>query len=164
MNSEMIVMFLLRGVFGYLMQLFAIIIGMHGIGKHRINWIKVSVICVLCAVITAALRSIPMIQFGVHTLLTCLITNVGCVFVCKMDVRKSVFGSIVMMILVLLSDIVNFAVLMPFMNMDTNAMQVFLQSETNKAVSALPGNIVLLLVALLLYLLRVVRQKKAEEA
>ena len=160
MFSKMIISFFLKGVLGYLMQLFAIVIGMHGIARHKISWAKVSVICVISAIITYVLRTIPMIQFGVHTLLTCLITNVGCVFVCKMDVRKSVLGSIVMMILVLLSDIVNFAVLLPIMQFDTAAMQAFLHNEINKAVSALPGNVVLLMVALLIYRFRATKKKE----
>ena len=153
--KDMLIIFLLKGVLGYLMQLSAMIIGMHAISRHRIEWWKVAVVSVLCAALTSLLRSVSMIQFGVHTLLTCLILNVACIFVCKMDINKSVMGSIIMTILTLLSDVINFAFIMPFMNMDTGAMQVFLQNETNKALSALPGNFTLMFVVLLMYCIRV---------
>lgn len=159
MTSDFLVMFLLKGVLGYLVQLYAIVIGMHSIARQPVEWARVSLVCACGAVLTWLVRSSPMLQFGVHTLLTCLIINIGCIFVCKMDVHKSVLGSIVMTILVLLSDIINFAVLKLFSNMDINEMQLFLQNERSKAISALPGNVSLVLVALLMYYFCVKRQK-----
>lgn len=101
-----------------------------------------------------------MIQFGVHTLLNVLITNVGCVLICRMDIRKSVLGSLIMLIVTLLSDLVNFGVLL--MMMDQSQISIYLQNEQNKAVSALPGNLVILAVALTLYYVRI-QKREAEE-
>lgn len=159
MNGDYLVMLLLKGVFGYLMQLFAFVVGMHGIARQPIVWTRVSLVCVCGAILTWVVRSSSLLQFGVHTLLTCLIINIGCIFVCKMDVHKSVLGSIVMMILVLLSDIINFAVLNLFAHMNTSEMQVFLQNERNNAISALPGNVSLVLVAVLIYVISMKRRK-----
>ena len=160
MKANGLVMFLLEGILGYLVQHFAFVIGMHGIARKRIEWPRVIIVSVLCASILSLLRQIPMIQFGVHTLLNVLITNVGCVLICKMDIRRSVLGSLVMLILTLLSDLVNFGVLMLFM--DQSEISTFLQNEQNKAVSALPGNFVILVVALTIYYVRI-RKKVAEE-
>ena len=82
MNANGLVMFLLEGVLGYLAQHFAFVIGMHGIARKRIVWPRVIIVSVLCASILSLLRQIEMIQFGVHTLLNVLITNVGCVLIC----------------------------------------------------------------------------------
>ena len=133
---------------------------MHGIARKRIEWPRVIIVSVLCASILSLLRQIEMIQFGVHTLLNVLITNVGCVLICKMDIRKSVLGSLIMLIVTILSDLVNFGVLL--MIMDQSEISTFLQNEQNKAVSALPGNFVILAVALTLYFVRI-RKKAAEE-
>lgn len=160
MKANGLVMFLLEGILGYLVQHFAFVIGMHGIARKRIEWPRVISVSVLCASILSLLRQIPMIQFGVHTLLNVLITNVDCVLICKMDIRRSVLGSLVMLILTLLSDLVNFGVLMLFM--DQSEISTFLQNEQNKAVSALPGNFVILVVALTIYYVRI-RKKVAEK-
>lgn len=160
MKANGLVMFLLEGILGYLVQHFAFVIGMHGIARKRIEWPRVIIVSVLCASILSLLRQIPMIQFGVHTLLNVLITNVGCVLICKMDIRRSVLGSLVMLILTLLSDLVNFGVLM--LCMDQSEISTFLQNEQNKAVSALPGNFVILVVALTIYYVRI-RKKVTEE-
>ena len=160
MKANGLVMFLLEGVLGYLVQHFAFFIGMHGIARKRIEWPRVIIVSVLCASILSLLRQIEMIQFGVHTLLNVLITNVGCVLICKMDIRKSVLGSLIMLIVTILSDLVNFGVLL--MIMDQSEISAFLQNEQNKAVSALPGNFVILVVALTLYFVRI-RKKAAEE-
>ena len=160
MNANGLVMFLLEGVLGYLVQHFAFAIGMHGIARKRIVWPRVIIVSVLCASILSLLRQIEMIQFGVHTLLNVLITNVGCVLICRMDIRKSVLGSLIMLIVTLLSDLVNFGVLL--MMMDQSQISIYLQNEQNKAVSALPGNLVILAVALTLYYVRI-RKREAEE-
>ena len=160
MNANGLVMFLLEGVLGYLVQHFAFVIGMHGIARTRIVWPRVIIVSVLCASILSLLRQIEMIQFGVHTLLNVLITNVGCVLICRMDIRKSVLGSLIMLIVTLLSDLVNFGVLL--MMMDQSQISIYLQNEQNKAVSALPGNLVILAVALTLYYVRI-RKREAEE-
>lgn len=47
MNANGLVMFLLEGVLGYLVQHFAFVIGMHGIARKRIVWPRV--IIVKCA-------------------------------------------------------------------------------------------------------------------
>ena len=88
------------------------------------------------------------------------INAVGCVLICKMDIRKSVLGSLIMLIVTLLSDLVNFGVLL--MMMDQSQISTYLQNEQNKAVSALPGNLVILAVALTLYYVRI-RKREAEE-
>ena len=160
MNANGLVMFLLEGVLGYLVHHFAFVIGMHGIARKRIVWPRVIIVSVLCASILSLLRQIEMIQFGVHTLLNVLITNVGCVLICRMDIRKSVLGSLIMLIVTLLSYLVNFGVLL--MMMDQSQISIYLQNEQNKAVSALPGNLVILAVALTLYYVRI-RKREAEE-
>ena len=160
MNANGLVMFLLEGVLGYLVQHCAFVISMHGIARKRIVWPRVIIVSVLCASILSLLRQIEMIQFGVHTLLNVLITNVGCVLICRMDIRKSVLGSLIMLIVTLLSDLVNFGVLL--MMMDQSQISIYLQNEQNKAVSALPGNLVILAVALTLYYVRI-QKREAEE-
>lgn len=151
--KDALILFLLEGILGYLVQHFAFIVGMHGIARHRARWVRVSIVSAICAVLLAMLRRIPMLQFGVHTMLNCLITNAVCIILCGMDVRKSVLGSVIMMILILLSDLVNFGVCA--MCMDISQITPFLQDPINKAFSALPGNFTVLICALLIYKTRI---------
>lgn len=160
--KEALILFLLEGILGYLIQHFAFIVGMHGIARHRIHWFRVAVSSAICAVLLALLRSIPMLQFGVHTMLNCLVTNAVCIILCHMDVRKSVLGSVIMMILILLSDLVNFGVCA--MCMDISQITPFLQNPVNKAFSALPGNVTVLICALLIYKIRIRKASSGNEA
>jgi len=154
-----LILFLLEGILGYVVQHFAIVIGMHGVAKHKIVWHRVILVSAVCATVLYMIRKLPMLQFGVHTMLICLVTNALCILVCKMDVRKSVLGSVIMMILILLSDLVNFGV--ASMVMDVSEISTFLKDPVNKAFSALPGNFTVLLVASLIYKLRMRKAKAA---
>ena len=154
-----LILFLLEGILGYVVQHFAFVIGMHGVARHKIVWRRVILVSVVCAAVLYMIRKLPMLQFGVHTMLNCLVTNAMCILVCKMDVRKSVLGSVIMMILILLSDLVNFGV--ASMIMDVSEISTFLQNPVNKAFSALPGNFTVLLVAVILYTTRMRKVRKA---
>lgn len=147
-----LILFLLEGVLGYVVQHFAFVIGMHGVAKHKIAWWRVIFVSVSCATVLYLIRKLPMLQFGVHTMLNCLVTNAMCILICKMDVRKSVLGSVIMMILILLSDLVNFGVASTYM--DVSEISTFLQDPINKAFSALPGNFTVLLVGSIMYKVR----------
>lgn len=153
-----IILFLLEGILGYVIQHFAFVIGMHGVARHRIVWRRVILVSVVCATVLYVIRKLPMLQFGVHTMLNCLVTNAMCILVCKMDVRKSVMGSVIMMILILLSDLVNFGAASLYM--DISQISTFLQDPINKAFSALPGNFTVLLVATIMYRVRMRKVRK----
>ena len=152
--------FLLEGMLGYLLQAAAFLIGMHGFARHKISIKKSLLVCVISAVITYLIRSSGLFTFGVHTMLVLLIINVACITICKISIRPCILGSILMMIFVLLSEVVNVGIL--YITVGADQINTIMANEIYKAASAIPGNIILLLVALLIYCIRIHGGKKDE--
>jgi len=155
---QLILQFFLEGIMGYLFQTVAIILGMHGIAKHKLSIKNCAIASILCAVVTFFVRGSGVFNFGVHTMLTLLVLNAACIIFCKLNIRASILGSILMMILVLLSELVNVG----FLAITAGADQIntLLADPMIKAASAIPGNIVLMLAALLIYRFRMRGGKK----
>lgn len=156
--KEVLLLVLLAGVMGYLFQAASFLIGMHGIARHKIHVAKSTVVCVISAVITFFIRSSGLFTFGVHTMLVLLIINAACIVICKISIRPCILASILMMIFVLLSEVVNVGVLMVLVGPDQ--INATLANEVYKAASAIPGNVLLLVASLLIYRLRMRRGKE----
>lgn len=152
--------FLLEGVLGYLLQAVSFLIGMHGIARHKISIKKSAIVCLICAVVTYLIRSSGLFTFGVHTMLVLLIINAACIIICKISVRPCILGSILMMIFVLLSEVVNVGILYTLVGADK--INTVMNNEIYKAASAIPGNILLLVVSSLIYYFRICKGKKDE--
>lgn len=149
--------FFLEGIMGYLLQTVAFIIGMHGVAKHKISFKNASIAIIICTIIIILVRNSGLFNFGVHTMLILLVINAACIIICKTNIRPSIMGSILMMILVLLGELINLGILSIFYPMDQ--INSLLTDPVFKAASAIPGNIVHLLVSFLLYHFRVRRHK-----
>ena len=152
--------FLLEGILGYLLQSVSFLIGMHGIACQRIDIKKSAIVCTITAIATFLVRSSSLFTFGVHTMLVLLIINGACIMFCKIPIRPCILGSILMMIFVLLSEVVNVGIL--YITVGADQINTVMANEINKAASAIPGNIILLLVALLIYRIRIRGGKKDE--
>ena len=152
--------FLLEGVLGYLLQAVSFLIGMRGIARHKISIKKSAIVCLICAVVTYLIRSSGLFTFGVHTMLVLLIINAACIIICKISVRPCILGSILMMIFVLLSEVVNVGILYTLVGADK--INTVMNNEIYKAASAIPGNILLLVVSSLIYYFRICKGKKDE--
>jgi len=149
-------------ILGYLLQSMAFIIGMHGIAKQKLNMASASIVCVICAAATFFIRGSDLFNFGVHTMLVLLVMNASCIMICKMNIRASILGSILMMILVLLSELVNLGILSAVYGLEQATP--LMEDPVFKAVSAVPGNLVLLFVSLPLYRLRTRGGKQNESS
>lgn len=152
--------FLLEGVLGYLLQAVSFLIGMHGIARHKISIKKSAIVCLICAVVTYLIRSSGLFTFGVHTMLVLLIINAACIIICKISIRPCILGSILMMIFVLLSEVVNVGILYTLVGADK--INTVMNNDIYKAASAIPGNILLLVVSSLIYYFRICKGKKDE--
>ena len=153
--------FLLEGILDYLLQSVSFLIGMHGIAREKIDVKKSAIVCVISAVATFLVRSSSLFTFGVHTMLVLLIINAACIIFCKIPIRPCILGSILMMIFVLLSEGVNVGIL--YITVGTNEINNVMNDEISKAISAIPGNVLLLIASLLIYYFRI-RKGKDNEA
>lgn len=149
--------FLLEGILGYLLQAISFLIGMHGIARYKINVKSSAIVCVLSAILTYLIRASGLFTFGVHTMLVLLIINAACILLCRIPIRPCILGSILMMIFVLLSEVVNVGIL--YLLVGPSEINTVMANEVSKAAAAIPGNILLLLVSLLIYRFRHVKGK-----
>jgi len=152
--------FLLEGILGYLLQSVSFLIGMHGIACQRIDIKKSAIVCTITAIATFLVRSSSLFTFGVHTMLVLLIINGACIMFCKIPIRPCILGSILMMIFVLLSEVVNVGIL--YITVGAGEINNIMADEIYKAASAIPGNVLLLLASSLIYYFRTRKGKKDE--
>ena len=158
---ELLQRFLLEGILGYLLQAVAYVVGMHAIAMQKIEWKNASIVCVISAILTYLIRNCGLFNFGVHTMLVLLLLNAGCICLCKMSVRRSILGSIVMMVLVLVSELVNMGILRIFYTMEE--INALFANPVPKAIAAIPGNVLLLLAAVMMYQIQRMRQKRGTQ-
>ena len=153
--------FLVEGILGYLLQAVAYVVGMHAISAQKIEWKRAAFVCAVIAILTYLIRNCGLFNFGVHTMLVLLLLNAGCICLCRMSVRRSILGSIVMMVLVLVSELVNMGILRIFYTMEE--INALFADPIPMALAAIPGNVLLLLTAVLMYQIQRVRQKRGTQ-
>ena len=78
-----------------------------------------------------------------------------------MSVRRSILGSIVLMVLVLVSELVNMGILRISYTMEE--INALFANPVPKAIAAIPGNVLLLLAAVLMYQIQRMRQKRGTQ-
>lgn len=142
----------LEMVLGYLLQASAIVLGMHGVSRQKVDLKACALVSLISSAATYLIRSSGLFNFGVHTMLTLLVVNGACIALCRLHIRTSILGSILMMIFVLLSELINVGLLALTAGYDQ--ISALLADPLTKAASAVPGNIVLFLTALLIYRFR----------
>lgn len=153
---QIVLTIFLEIVLGYILQMLAFGVGMHAVAKQKISQKCLWIVALICALLTYVIRNSDLFNFGVHTMLMLLIINAASIYIAKINIRSSILGSIFMMILVLLSELVNFGVLSIFFDPDT--ITQMLAKDLTKAASAVPGNVVLLIAACAMYYFRVKRK------
>lgn len=153
---EIALTILLEVILGYILQMLSFGVGMHAVACQIIHKKKLTVVVLVCALLTYLIRNSDLFNFGVHTMLMLLLINAASIMIAKINVRASILGSIVMMILVLLSELVNFGVLSIFFAPDV--ITEMLSEPLPKAASAIPGNVVLVIAAFAMYYMRVIRK------
>ena len=152
---------LLEGVMGYLLQTIALIMGIHAVAKQRMDVKKSIVAFIICTVVIFLIRSSDLFNFGVHTMLMLLVINAVCITLCGLNIRPSILGSILMVLFVLLSEFVNVGIMNIFYT--SEQITVLLMDPITKAGWAIPGNIVLIVVAFVMYYLRTIRGERAKD-
>lgn len=143
-------------VLGYILQMLAFGVGMHAVAEEKINKGKLAAVVFICAFLTYLIRNSDLFNFGVHTMLMLLIINATSIYIAKINIRASILGSIMMMILVLFSELINVGILSVFAGADR--INELLSDPLTKAASAIPGNVVLVVVAFVMYYFRVYRK------
>jgi hypothetical protein len=107
-------LFVAEGLLGYLLQCGGFICGINAVAKRRIKLIPFLIASVILAVATYLVRTLGRFNFGVHTMLILFIVNLICVLFIKIDVRHSILGSLLVTLLILAGEMINYSLLMIF--------------------------------------------------
>jgi hypothetical protein len=114
LNLDGLMVFIAEGLLGYLLQCVACIIGICSVAKKRVKWLPVLATSIVFAVIVYLVRTVGKFNFGVHTMLIILIENLICILIFKVDVRFTILGSLMVTIIVLAGEMINYSLLMIF--------------------------------------------------
>ncbi len=141
------------GILGYLLQAMGYILGMQAIAKKRVNLPWFLLVSTVCALMMYLVRRFGQFNFGVHTMLMLLIMNLLCVLVLKLDIMLSILGSLIVTALIIAIELLNYSALLLFYAKDV--IDLRLEEPLFKAWTAVPGNILLIAVVIILYGIRI---------
>jgi len=153
-------LFLAEWLLGYFLQCGGYICGICAVAKRRLGLIPFLAASVAFTVITYLVRMLGNFNFGIHTMLILLIVNAICVIFLKIDVRHSVLGSLLVTIMVLAGELINYSLLMIFF--DQAQIAAKMTEPLFKAWAGVPGNVILGTVVTIAYIMRSVKGKKTD--
>lgn len=151
-------LFIVEGLLGYLLQCSSFICGISAIAKIRIRPIPFLLSSTILAVATYLIRTLGRFNFGVHTMMILFIVNLVCVLLVKVEIRHSILGSLLVTLLILVGETINYSLLMAFF--DQAEITRRMAEPLFKAWAAVPGNLILATIVTTAYILRVVKRKK----
>ena len=157
---EKVQLFLAEWLLGYFLQCGGYILGICAVAKKRLGLAPFLAASVVFSIATYLVRTLGNFNFGIHTMLILLIVNAICVIFLKIDVRPSVLGSLLVTILVLAGELINYSLLMAFF--DQAQITANMTQPLFKAWAGVPGNVILGAVVVLAYVMRSVKGKKTD--
>lgn len=161
---DYLILFLVSGIFGYLLQGCAFVIFINANCKQKIELPQFAFRSVLFALITFLIRKIPYINFGIHTILIMAAFILISVLIFKFPVFQTTLAVILTSLVTILCEGINFGLLTLILGGDRLsailADSQTIQGAISKAVAGIPGNIILILIGVVLYIISMKRLKK----
>lgn len=151
-------LFIAEGLLGYLLQCSGCIFGISAVAKKRGKWLPLLITSVSFAVSIFLIRKLGKFSFGVHTMLMLLIVNLLCVLILKIDIKPSILGSLIVTIMVLAGEFVNYILLLAFL--DQAEITQRMADPLFKAYAAVPGNVIFSIIVVIAYIRRAIQGKK----
>ncbi len=151
-------MFIAEGLLGYLLQCSGCVFGICAVAKKRAKWLPLSITSVSFAISIYLIRTLGKFNFGVHTMLMLLIINLLCVLILKIDIKASILGSLIVTLMVLAGEVVNYSLLLVFL--DQAEITRRMAEPLFKAWAAVPGNVIFSIIVVITYIKRAVKGKK----
>jgi hypothetical protein len=153
-------LFIAAGLLGYFLQSVGYFLGMCATAKNRIKLPLLLILSALCTVFIFLIREIGQFNFGVHTMIMLIVLNLLGIIVLKLDVMRSILGSLIVTALVIGGEVINYSFLMFFYTKPE--IDVLMQNSLSKAWAAVPGNVLLFAIVLIAYILRIRKGRKVE--
>ena len=138
-----------KHIFGYIFQGFAIILGVYLFNKEKLK-AKEYVFASLLLIVSTYLVKLLPISYGVHTILNLLVLFFICTFMLDMQAFLTVRSSLLVTVLLLLSEIVNVAIMIAIFGQ--KRFELFMNNPIDKAIIGVPASITFVLIEQLLQL------------
>ena len=145
--------FIAAGVLGYFLQSVGFFLGMCATAKKRTKLVQLLVLSSICSVFIFFVREFGQFNFGVHTMIMLIVLNLLGVIVLKLDVMRSILGSLIVTALIIGGEVVNYSFLMLFYTKDEIA--TLMEDSLQKAWAGVPGNVLMILIVVIAYVLRI---------
>ena len=153
-------LFIAEGLLGYFLQCGGCVVGICAVAKKQAHWLPLLITSVLFAISIYLIRTLGKFNFGVHTMLMLLIVNLLCVLILRVDIKPSILGSLIVTLMVLASEVVNYSLLLIFF--DQAEITRRMTEPLFKAYAAVPGNVVFSIIVIFAYIKRAVKGKKLD--
>ncbi len=123
-------------VLGYVLQGFAIVLGIFVLNRQKITLKKYFIASVLVIIISYSVRLLP-ISFGVHTILNVLFLFLICVIVLKMPAYTTVRSALLITMILLICEMADVAVMVAILG--KTKFEYMMTDSVEKALIGFPG-------------------------
>ncbi len=143
-------------LFGYILQGFAIVLGVYAFNKQKLGFKKYVFASVLVIAISYLARLLP-ISYGVHTILNLVFLYLICTFILKMPGYSTVRSTLFVTVLLLVSEMILVAVMIGALGQDK--FEALMLNPIDKAIIGAPGSIGFAIMVYVAYYILVKRKK-----
>lgn len=153
---DLLKILLFKYLFGYILQGFAIVLGVYAFNKQKLVLKEYFMASSLVIVISYFVRLLP-ISYGVHTILNLVFLYLICTFILKMPGYTTVRSSLFVTVLLLISEMLLVAVMIS--TIGQASFEKLMQNPIDKAIIGAPVSICFAVMVYIIYYTRLVRQK-----
>ncbi|MDD4774146.1 MAG: hypothetical protein PHZ09_11200 [Eubacteriales bacterium] len=153
---EIVKIIVFEYIFGYILQGFSFTLGISAFNRQKIDFKKYIFVSIVLSAFIFLVRLLP-ISFGVHTILNLLFLFAICVLFLKMPIYATIRSTLIVTVLLLLSESLNVAVMIGILGNDEFNRRMLIPLE--KAIIGLPGALIFSLIIFVFYIV-LTRSKK----
>jgi len=147
-------------LFGYILQGFAIVLGVYAFNKQKLNFKKYMLASILVMFFSFLVRYLP-ISYGVHTILNILFSFLICTLFLGMPGYSTVRSTLFVTVLLLINEMVLVAIMISILGQEK--FEDMMQYPIEKAILVAPASISFALIVYIAYYILVKRSKNKGE-
>lgn len=159
---DYLLLFIFNGICGYFFQAIGYFIMIYATNRIKLKPLVFFGISALFAILTFGIRSIPIISTGFHTMLTLTSFIFISVFLLKVKIFPTVIGVLSSTMIILFCEIIVVGVTALVLNTTALTSDGTIQGDIRKAIYGIPVNIMLILIAFIVYKVRTKNKEKAD--
>ncbi|MCK9267627.1 MAG: hypothetical protein M0P14_02810 [Alkaliphilus sp.] len=153
--GQYVLLFLVDGIAGYFLQLMAYTLAIHAFNKRQITVRTFFLMTVIFSIFSFAIRNIPCIKFGYHTILITIMCVIFSYTLFKTEIYPTILAVFLTMVSNLFFEALVFGISIKILG-NENFSKFFVNIETTaelicRALLGVPANILLLIEMFIIY-------------